>query len=496
LKSLKIQNLILVEKAEIVFGPNLNILTGETGSGKSAILSAIRLLAGGRADASCIRKGADFAVVEALNNQGEHIRREIYRSGKNRCFIDDAQVTLAEIKQKIDIEMVDQSSSHLIFESGVKMLDDFAHLLEEVSSYEDSFKEQKKIEAKYEKYKQIPKEKELAWALKDLEMIEEVNFQAGEEEKLVEEHHFLTHAQELAEKMSQIAFTLTESQELPVLKNVLTSLEQCIRFDAKLAPLAQSMKSGLLELQEVAHAVSSYSDRLQIDPNRLSHVEKRIASIEALKRRFGTDIAAAKEKLESTIETLSNLDAEMEEMAKILASLEQKNLSWLKKITEKRKEAASVFSLAVLQELKSLNIPHAKFEVHVGEALNDVYFLFSANAGIKAAPLEQCASGGELSRLLLAIKTILVHGDSTLVFDEIDSNVGGQTATILGEKLKKLAQKRQVICVTHFVQVAKCATDHFLVAKVEKENDTVTTVRKLNASAKEEEYNRMLGKVS
>jgi len=297
LKSLKIQNLILVEKAEIFFGPNLNILTGETGSGKSAILSAIRLVSGGRADSSCIRKGADFAVVEAVTNKNEHIRREIYRSGKNRCFIDDAQVTLAEVKQLIDIEMVDQSSSHLIFDEQIKMVDTFANLLDEVSAFKASFSEQKKIEELYQKYLQTPKERELEWALKDLSLIEEINWQAGEEEKLAEEHHFLIHAQELNEKMSRIAFTLTESHELPSLKSTLTTLEYCLRFDNQLVPLAQSMKSALLELEEVGRSVSGYSDRLQTDPNRLINVEKRIGAIESLKRRFGVDIELQKEKL-------------------------------------------------------------------------------------------------------------------------------------------------------------------------------------------------------
>ncbi len=177
-----------------------------------------------------------------------------------------------------------------------------------------------------------------------------------------------------------------------------------------------------------------------------------------------------------------------------LNQIKQKNQALAEKITKKRKEAAIPFASNVLLELKSLNIPHAKFEIRVGDSFDDVHFLFSANAGLDMTSLEQCASGGEISRLLLAIKTILFDGNSCLVFDEIDSNVGGQTAAILGEKLKRLSVRRQVICVTHFVQVAKCATDHFLVAKIEKEDDALTTIVKLDPASKEKEYNRMLGK--
>jgi DNA repair protein RecN (Recombination protein N) len=491
--SLKIQNLILIEKAEIAFGPGLNILTGETGSGKSAVLSAIRLISGERADSGCIRKGADFAVVEAVLEGPKIIRREIYRSGKNRCFIDDAQVSLTALREAVDIEMVDQSNSHSILEEQKRMLDLFANLLSEVATYDASYAEEKSLSAELQTLLQTPKDRELEWAQKDLNLIEEVNWKLGEEEKLAEEHHFLTHAQELAEKMSSIAYTLTEGTEVPTLKRVLSSLEHCIRFDAKLTPLAQSMKSALLELEEAGRSIQSYTDKLEADPNRLTAVETRIGAIESLKRRFGSNIDEQKAKLLATIDHLTNLDAQIETLQSTLQTIREKNQKLAQTITRKRQKAAPLFSAQVLDELKSLNIPHAKFEIIVGETFNDVRFLFSANPGLPAIPLEECASGGEQSRLLLAVKTILADGRSCLVFDEIDSNVGGQTATILGQKLKRLAEKRQVICVTHFVQVAKCAMEHFLVSKATKNETAITSVIKLSEPEREIEYSRMLG---
>lgn len=491
--SLKIQNLILIEKAEIAFGPGLNILTGETGSGKSAVLSAIRLISGERADSGCIRKGSDFAVVEAVLEGPTFIRREIYRSGKNRCFIDDAQVSLSALRELVDIEMVDQSNSHAILDSQKKMLDTFAGLLSDVAAYEASHTEEKSIDSQLQTLLQTPKDRELEWAEKDLNLIEEVGWKLGEEEKLAEEHHFLTHAQELAEKMNGVALTLNEGTEVPTLKRALSSLESCLRFDPKLPPLAQSLKSALLEIEEAGRAIQSYTDKLEADPARLTAVETRIGAIESLKRRFGSNIDEQKGKLIASIERLNNLDAQIESLRSTLQTLREKNQKWAQAITQKRKKGSPRFSAQVLEELRSLNIPHAKFEIAVGDTYNDVRFLFTANPGLPAIPLEDCASGGEQSRLLLAIKTILSDGSSCLVFDEIDSNVGGQTAAILGQKLKQLAEKRQVICVTHFVQVAKCAMEHFLVSKATKNESAYTSVIKLSETEREIEYSRMLG---
>jgi len=513
--SLKIENLILIEKAEIAFGSGLNILTGETGSGKSAILSAIRLISGERADMQLIRKGADLAVVEAVLTgiacEGEdlvlppagtplHVRREIHRSGKNRCFIEDQQVSLSFLRKCTSIERVDQSSSLTLCSLDQQriLIDAFGGLSAEAAAFELSFGEEKKIEAELQSLfqSQIQRERELEWTEKDLALIVAVNWRPDEEEKLAQEHHFLTHAQELAEKMGAVSSGLTEGAEplIPALKRVAAALEHCTRFDAKLIPIAGSMKSALLELEEGGRSIRTYVDGLEADPGRLLFIEKRIAELESIKRRFGRtfiEVEQQKEQLLAKIDRLTHLDEQIKTIRATLEVLKKKNSTWAQEIYQKRRAAGIRFAAQVLEELKSLNIPHARFEL----AEDEIRFLFSANPGVSPIPLEQCASGGELSRLLLAIKVILSEGSSCLVFDEIDSNVGGQTATILGEKLKRLSSQRQVICVTHFVQVAKCAMDHFLVAKTEKEGNAYTTIEKLNHKNRELEYNRMLGTI-
>lgn len=484
MKRLKIKNLILIESAVLEFGKGLNILTGETGSGKSAILSAIRLIAGERADSSCIRKGSDLGVVEAEFEDGSILRREIYRSGKNRCFIDEAQVSLSALKEFIQIEMVDQNSSILGKEK--LLLDQFAEISEEVKDFEASICEENKLSAELNTLLATPKERELEWAKKDIELLEEARWK--EEESLAQEHHLLTHAQELAEKISAAACLFDEG--IPYFKRALGLLEQAQRFCDKIEHLAEPVKGALLELEEAGRSLQSYGDRIEINPTRLEALEKEIGAIVTLKRRFGSDLGAQKEKLLTTIEHLANLDARIDNLQKSLILLREKNETWARSINEKRRQASPLFSNILLQELKSLNIPNAQFEVVISDRIQ---FLFSANPGHPPIPIEKCASGGELSRLFLAIKTILSQGKSTLVFDEIDSNVGGQTAAAIGEKLKRLSEFRQVICVTHFVQVAKCGIDHFLVSKETLAEDTYTTVQKMGEKEREREYNRMMG---
>jgi len=526
--SLKIQNLILIRQAEIAFGPGLNILTGETGSGKSAVLSAIRLICGDRAETQLIRKDSKLAIVEAtlsvyslesLSGEGIeppmqghplHVRREIHASGKSRCFIEDQQVGLSILRKCIGcaIERVDQSSSSALCspEEQRKMLDAYADLIPSTFLLAASFADEKQKDAEHQflLQTQAQKERELEWANKDLDAIQQVDWKAEEEESLAQEHHLLTHAQELAEKISSTSSVLTDSPLIFQLKRSFNLLETCGRIDPKLQPLAETMKSAVLELEEVGLSLHSYADRLEADPHRLRVVEQRISDIESIKRRYGgthKEVQEKKEKLLAQIERLTHLDAEIEEIQAACKKLKEKNLSLSASLSAKRKTAAKKLADQILEQLKSLNLPHAQFEIALAPkalsstGIDEIRFLFSANPGVAAIPLEECASGGELSRLLLAIKTVLSEkeGSSCLIFDEIDSNVGGQTAAILGDKLKKLAETKQVICVTHFVQVARSAMHHFLVSKIEENGSASTSISPLGLKDRQREFNRMLG---
>lgn len=529
---LKIKNLILVDVAHITFGAGLNILTGETGAGKSAILAAIRLLSGERADPDLIRKGTDSASMEARiqfpKNAPWHlleeigiaisdktkpllIRREIHSSGKSRAFIEEAQVNATLLRQFVTsaIERVDQSAAAALSskETQRQLLDDYAAI--DTTPFAASFASHQKADAKLSQILQLQQESErsLRKAVDDLEAIDEVDLRKGEEEMLTADHHRLTHAQDLIEKIGEVVINLSESTQpiLPMLRRFTHTLEQCASLDSNLTECADSLRNASLELDEVTLTLRSYLDRLdQPDPKQLFQIEKRLAAIETLKRRFGKteeEIDQKREELVQQIDTLGNLDAEIEAARKDVETTQQQMLQLAERLTEQRKAAATLFQEKIAQELKSLNLPHVVFQVHIlpkpltQTGADETTFLFSANPGHPPLPLEKCASGGEQSRLLFAITTALAEkgGISCVIFDEIDSNVGGQTASILGQKLQEISAHGQAICVTHFLQVARCATHHFLVSKSDKGGASVSTIQKLTPKTREQEFARMLG---
>lgn len=517
---LTIKNLILVESAEITFEKGLNILTGETGAGKSAILSAIRLIAGERADPGLIGKYGEIGIVEAkiasynLPDELEKpaigeplvIRREISKLGKNRCFANDQQINLQTLRQIVghSIEIVDQSSSHLLsnVENQRKILDTYSETLPLVEKLETSFKEQQDLQKKETTLKQMSetRNRDLKWLEDDLEFIEDLNWKKEEEEQLLKEHHLLTHSQELIEKLDTLT---TIFAEMPV-KKASQILERCANLDSNLLSHASTLKSLSLEFEEISRSIHSYLNRLEADPNRLEKVETRIAQIEQLKRRFGKtfeEIESKKRDLNQKIEALKNLDEELNLIQKDLRKKTEENYELGKRIREKRREKGAQFSHLIISELKSLNLPNGQFSIQIQEAplsshgMDLIQFLFSANIGHPPIPISECASGGELSRLLFSMKVILSskENQTCLIFDEIDGNVGGQTASILGEKLNILSQEKQIICITHFVQVARLAQTHFAVKK--NENLGKTQIRKLTENEKQDEYDRMLGVV-
>jgi DNA repair protein RecN (Recombination protein N) len=524
LSHLKLQDLILIEKADIEFGSGLHIFTGETGSGKSAILAAIRLIAGERADAEWIRAGATIAVVEAKFTTyskdllgemappppGEPItvRREIHRSGKSRSFIEESLVSAAVLREFVRplLEMVDQGSSGEIChaETQRNILDAYAGLKIEAKTLSEAFTAW--TEAKKERDEAVTlgvnRSRDLEWAQSSLQEIEEVNWQKEEEESLTSAHLVLTHTQELTEKIAAVGDGL--STIAPHSRRLSHLLDGAAALDPSLRAVADAMKTASLELIEADHFLSSYRARLEADPARLAAIESRIGAIEALKKRYGPsweEVEARKKKLSQEIDRLESLDDLKASLSIKVEELEEKAANFAKKLSGRRQMAAKQLRQEVLKELKCLNLPHAEFEVEMApkplsqNGVDEIRFLFAANPGQTPLPLERATSGGELSRLLFAMKVAMAEKESVgcLIFDEIDSNVGGQTAAILGEKLKELAKKRQVICVTHFVQVARAAMHHFAVAKQEVAGRAATFIAKLGPRERDQEFARMVG---
>jgi len=521
LTRLKIQNLLFVEEAELSFAEGLNILTGETGAGKSAILSAICLIAGHRADIQIIGKHKNLAIVEGSlskytipeeltpppPNTPLLIRREIHISGKNRCFVNDQQVSLSVLRQITNpiIEVIDQASSQLLYgrEEQRFFLDLFGENLERSKELHKSVIETEKLEKELDVLISLNKtrEQDLAWEEEDLAFINQVKLQPEEEELLAKEHAELIGGQELGEKLT----LLLESFNDRLWKKASSLLDGCVKLDPNLSPLVQKLKNISCELDEFSHSIHSRIHKIETDPNRLNAVEERMKTIDLLKRRFGKTFEAIEQKRQAClkkIEDLSHLDEKISSLQNTLALRRKENQDLAIDLSLKRKTKASLFEKAILQELQSLNLPHAQFTISISSipltpyGIDEIDFLFSANPDRAPASIQNCASGGELSRLFLSLKTVLAdkEGNHCLVFDEIDGNVGGQTAVVLGEKLKTIAKKKQVICITHFVQVAKLAKVHFCVTKQQKDGFTVTQVLPLSGDEKEKEYERMLGK--
>ncbi len=306
----------------------------------------------------------------------------------------------------------------------------------------------------------------------------------------------MTNAQGLLEKISRLTALLSELSPLKRLTfsiEPFQNLQECVEW----------LKTASANLDEANRFLLSYADRLEADPNRLFAVEKRLGQIESLKRKFGSDtnIETLRVSLTEKIEEFSNLDLAFEKAQASLEKIREETLSKAAALTRERKEASIRFSEAIVSELFSLNLPGVRFAIDIApkplssNGSDDIRFLFAANPGSPMLPISQCASGGEVSRLLFAIKTALAgkEKNTCLIFDEIDSNVGGKTAAILGAKLQAMAEFRQLIAVTHFVQVARFAGDHFLVAKKTTAIGAETTISKLDSQTKEFEYARMTG---
>ena len=508
-----IQDLILIEKAQIEFGPNLNIITGETGAGKSAIFSAIHLILGAKADPDLIRQGINLAVVEAdveIQNYHHCIRREIHKNGKSRCFFNDELITLHDLKSKLhrSIEIVGQSSSHELCEekSQREIIDLYAQ--NDIRQYFSFFSEMKENEKKLKQLFELQKEssQKISKIGSDLELLNDIQWKKGEDEILSEEHTFLTSAHLILDKASQIAQSLSEGSHpiLLTLKKFSNQLLQLQTKDSKFQECVDSMQNSVIYLEEVHRFLTSYIDRIEFNPDHIQRVEKRIQEIEMIKRRFGStfeEVEAYRLDLQNQFQMITQIGDEIQKIQNAFQN--SKNICEKEglKIRAQRFEKGNEFAKKITGELWTLNLPDAQFSIQMNpkplsdNGMDEMQFLFSANFGSPLLPLNKGVSGGELSRLFFAIKSALSEKDRTtcLIFDEIDGNIGGKTASIFGEKLKKLAENRQLICVTHFVQVAKFAMDHFLVSKQIEENGTKTKIAKLSSDNLTQEYMRMTG---
>lgn len=536
LSELSIRNFAIIEQLEVSFDEGLTVLTGETGAGKSIIIDAVQLLVGGRGSQEFIRHGANKAelegmfiieeenhpIFEKLNDFGIDVedgniilRRDINSNGKTSCRVNGKLVTIASLReigsQIIDIHGQHDNQELMQERRHIHLLDQFAGqpLFEAHKNYHDIYERyvrlKRRLETANENEQQVAQRIDLySFQLKE---IDAAALQIGEEEELEEEKLKLQHFNRLFERLNTAFESIGgDNHALDWVGSAMSDLEDAASIDKELSSHAEIISSCFYSLQDVSHELKSIIDSMEFDPMRLSFVEDRLALLLSLKRKYGTtieDILIYREKISDELDQLLNRDARITQ--------EQEKLDQLKKDLEIeanelsiiRKQAATELEKAIMQQLKELYMEKSDFKVSVtrkpanvfdSNGIDDVVFLISTNVGEPLKQLVKIASGGELSRIMLALKTIFSkhQGITSIIFDEVDTGVSGRVAQAIADKISMVAVNSQVLCISHLPQVAAMADHHLLIKKEVTDNRTTTAVAEISEIERTKELSRML----
>jgi DNA repair protein RecN (Recombination protein N) len=538
LLELLVENYAVVERVRVRFHPGLNLLTGETGSGKSIVVDALGLVLGGRASADMVRSDTVRARVSAifeaprdkacralLDEAGVQvedgellIEREVMAEGKSRAFLGSRPVTLALLRQLApflaDIHGQHEQQELFSLDAQLALLDEFAGLEERRERVGEMFQQWKRFENELEELNRSEQEKlRLAdlWSFQRKE-IETAALKAGEDAQLESERLVLKNVAKLQENASAAYAALYDAPESAStqVRAALKKLEELCRIDASLQSALETLRSAIIGIDEVSDAARDYLDRLEADPNRLEDVESRLELIDRLKRKYGSsvdEVLAFLDQVRAQVDALESAGERRVKLEQEVARASQAFSEAAAALTKLRKSAGEKLAKKVEGELDSLALENAIFRIEIQPAgwsehgADRAEFLISANVGEEPRTLDKVASGGELSRIALALKTsagtaVATGGkngvERTLVFDEIDSGIGGGVAEAVGRRLKKLAGSNQVLCVTHLAQVAGFADHHYFVEKREVKGRTVAEVEELSGEARTREIGRML----
>ena len=530
---LRIKNLALVEEIEWQMGPGFIAVTGETGAGKSIIIGALQLLLGERADKSLIRTGTDICTVEAifsgdglkkLNAQLAEagiepcendliLKRTLSSSGTNRQFINGSPTTLSILKRLGD-ELVDLHGPHdhqslLSPETQLRLLDSFARAEAQLEEYRKCYQQLRALLAEHATLNtaETAREQELDLLRHQIIEIESAKLVPSEEEEIENRYKLATDSKRLIELAGAVANKLSEADEsvLSQLAETQRLLRELEKIDSSSAQFASAHAAAVVELSELARALSAYAEKLDLDPEQLSALEQRVSMFETLKRKYGASISeviAFGERAAERMRKIEGRDAELERLAKEIENVRVQMNRAGGALRKTRAKAAPKLSENIRRSLRELGFRQSEFEAKLSaldepraSGFDSVHLLFSPNPGEPLKPLHTIASSGEISRLMLAIKSALAAHDAIplLVFDEIDTNVGGEIAHAVGAKMEKLGRDHQVICITHLPQVAATASSHFVVTKDVSRGRTFSNLREVTGKARQEEIARMLG---
>ncbi len=537
LTELRISNFALIDQLHLTLPAGFLVLTGETGAGKSLLIDALLLLAGGRASSDHIRFGAEEALLEAcfllpkshplvsqlrqdgylLSDQEEiFIRRIVARSGKNRSYVNGQLApvqTIQEIgRQLVDIHGQNDQQSLLSSKTQLELLDAHGGLHREVETFQQRYEEWK---AKQQALDALQLRLQEQWAREDMlqfqyEELSNMQLEVGEEELLSQEYHRLKHSGKLGELSHQSYDALYDGDHsvLAQLQNVTIWVQELAQIDAQCQEWVPLLESSTIALQEVTQSLRNFRSQAESDPKRMEVIDRRLAGLQRLKKKYGKTVEELIEftqTLEDDLGFLQHKDQQVATLqAEVTTSLASLEVS-AKALSAKRKKAAKQLAKHIQQEFDALKMDAMQIEINLianqdherfgPTGMDRLELLLAPNPGEPPMPLGKIASGGELSRIMLALKTVFAGNDQTpvVIFDEIDSGVGGEAGMVMGHRLRQLAQYHQVCCITHLPQIASQAHAQFVVEKMTVEDRTLTTVQESTGVDREDEIARMLG---
>ena len=538
LEHLHIKNAALIKESEISFGEGLNILTGETGAGKSMVIDSLQFALGGRAGKDFLRHGEKMASVEALfavqssalqekleengiepeEDGSVLITRTLSETGKSVCRVNGSTVTVSMLKEiaedLIDIYGQHEHQSLLNPSKHIRLLDRFcgAGFGDAMEEYKASFSALKEIDKQLDALMGNESQREQRMDILSFQKdeMEAAAIKAGEEEDLLEQKKRLGSMEKLIRLTGEsIALLYDGNDRMPSacdqLGDALSKLQEAAEYDHTLTPFVDALADAYAAVEDTARELKREADKQENDPEALEQIEERLQIIYKLKRKYGGTVEAVLAFYDKVVEELDFLANSNEKVAELMAirEKEQRKLTaYAETLTARRKDTAEQVAEQIETALRDMEMKDARFHIQIDEksdwtadGKDKVEFLISANAGESLKPLAKIASGGEMSRVMLALKTVLVDADDigTFIFDEIDTGVSGRTARKVGEKMRFLGGKRQILCITHLPQIAAMADSHFLIEKESDGEETTTKVTPLTEEGSVGEVARLMG---
>lgn len=532
LKSLFIQNFVLIDSLDICFNPGFSVITGETGAGKSIILGALSLVLGQRADGKSIKQGADKCVIEAvfdvskyqlepffLGNDLEYdpesciLRRELYASGKSRAFVNDSPVPLAILKE-LGTKLIDIHSQHQNLLLGdnrfqLRVVDVMAENEILLILYKKEYTRyqglRKALSALKERAAQSKQEED--YIRFQLDQLEEANLQPNEQEELEQEQETLSHAEEIKSSLYRVSSCLDGEEQgvVSLLKESLSSMDVLERYFPRAKEIAERLRSAYIDLNDLASEMEGMIEDVEFNPDRLAWVNERLDTLYALQQKHRVssvdDLIALRDQFRAQLTDIESYDEQIAALEKQVQDAYKELLQQAAVLSEQRKVAAVAFAQQLVQMVAPLGMPHTRFQVEVvprkepeSDGMDEIRFLFSANKSMALQPVAQTASGGEISRLMLCIKAMIAGFTAlpTIIFDEVDTGVSGDIADKMGHIMQDLGSKMQVFAITHLPQIAAQGEAHYFVYKEDVKDRTLTRIRPLDKEERIREVARML----